>query len=42
MNLFSLDTVLEILQAVQLALLTVKLALEVRQEYKRWRMERRK
>lgn len=41
MGMFSVDTILEILQAVQLALLTVKLALEIRQEYKRWRMERR-
>lgn len=42
MGMFSVDTILEILQAVQLALLTVKLALEVGREYKRWRMERRK
>lgn len=34
MGMFSVDTILEILRAVQLALLTVKLALEIRQEYK--------
>lgn len=41
MDLFSVDTILEILQAVHLALLIAKLSLEIRQNYKRWRMERR-
>ena len=40
MDMFSFDSILEVLQAVQLVLLIIKNVLEIRKEYKRRRMER--
>lgn len=40
MDMFSFESILEVLQAVQLVLLIIKNVLEIRKEYKRRRMER--
>ena len=40
MDMFSFESILEALQAVQLVLLIIKNVLEIRKEYKRRRMER--
>lgn len=40
MDMFSFESILEVLQAVQLVLLIIKNVLEIREEYKRRRMER--
>ena len=42
MNTFTMKDILEILQAAQPVLLIVKQLLEIRRDYKRWRMEQRK
>lgn len=42
MDMFSFESILEVLQAVQLVLLIIKNVLEIRKEYKRRRMERSK
>lgn len=42
MNTFTMKDILEILQAAQLVLPIVKQLLEIRRDYKRWRMEQRK
>ena len=39
MDMFSFESILEVLQAVQLVLLIIKNVLEIRKEYKRRRME---
>ena len=40
MDMCSFESILEVLQAVQLVLLIIKNVLEIRKEYKRRRMER--
>lgn len=40
MDMFSFESILEVLQAVQLVFLIIKNVLEIRKEYKRRRMER--
>lgn len=40
MDMFSFESILEVLQAVQLVLPIIKNVLEIRKEYKRRRMER--
>ena len=40
MDMLSFESILEVLQAVQLVLLIIKNVLEIRKEYKRRRMER--
>lgn len=40
MDMFSFESILEVLQAVQLVLLIIKNVLEIRKKYKRRRMER--
>ena len=42
MNTFTMKDILEILQAAQPVLPIVKQLLEIRRDYKRWRMEQRK